>query len=122
MRWMMRMALFALLAASAGCTGFAPAAVPGPGPSGWRPIGHARVTTTESRHYLLRDVSVTADSLVGFEEAPKRDRAGMSRIALHRSEIRRFERVQVQAFRSIALGLVLLYGALALLGLQGLDS
>jgi hypothetical protein len=122
MRWMMRMALVGLLGASAGCMHYRPAAVPSPGPSGWRPIGHARVTTTESRHYMLRDVSVTADSLVGFE--PARDPAvrHMRRIALHRGEIRRLERFRIAPFRSILLGIVAVYGVLAYIGLRSMGG
>ena len=116
MRLTMRLLLCALLAGATGCMRFQAGAVPSPDPGGSRTISQARVTTTESRYYLLRDVRVTADSVVGWSTT--RD-AGRQRIALHRSQVRRFERERLDVIRN---GLVVAVAAYVLIVIRGLHA
>ena len=116
MRLTMRLLLCALLAGATGCMRFQAGVVPSPGLDGSRTVSQARVTTTESRYYLLRDVRVTADSVVGWNTA--RD-AGRQRIALHRGQVRRFERERVDALRT---GLVVAAAAYVVLVIRGLHA
>jgi hypothetical protein len=125
MRWMRRLALFAVLASAAGCMRFAARPVPAPEPSGWRAIGKARVTTTESAHFLLRDVQVTADSVTGWHEVQGRrliQPPNSQRIALHRSQVRRFEVLRIAPVRTGLLALALAYGGAILLAFRAMGG
>jgi hypothetical protein len=117
MRWIGRLSLVVLLAGAGGCTRFHASNVPAPEPSGWRSIGRARVTTVESRHYLLRDVQVTTDSVTGWHDAEPAGR----RIALHRSQVRRFEQLRVDRVRTGLLALVGAYAVGVYIGLRSMD-
>ena len=121
MRWMTRVSLCALLAAGAGCMRFQPAAVPAPDASGWRGIGHARVVTVTSDYYVLRDVQVTADSVVGWQAARGTEPGQMQRVALHRNQIRRFEQKRLAVVRSGLLALVAGYVAAVAISIRGTD-
>lgn len=118
MRLTMRLLLCALLGGAAGCMRFQAGTVPSPGPEGSRTLGQARVTTTESRYYRLRDVHVTADSVVGWNTARSADG---QRIALHRSQVRRFERERVDVVRTGLVAAVAAYVVLVVRGLHALD-
>lgn len=116
MRRTMRLLLCALLVgATTGCFRFQAGSVPAPEPGGSRAIGQARVTTTESAYHLLRDVQVTADSVTGWEAA--RDR----RIALHRSQVRRFEQERVDVVRTGLLATAAVYVAAVFWGFRGME-
>jgi hypothetical protein len=92
-----------LLAASA-CTRWQPVAAPAPGP-----VRHARVTSNENAVLVLRDVEVTADSVIGWHDvatAPLQP-PHRQRIAMHRGQVRSIEQGTQDPARS---------GLLALLG------
>jgi hypothetical protein len=116
MGWMRRLALFTLLMGAAGCMRFAARPVPAPEACGWRAIRQARVTTTESAYYVLRDVQVTADSVTGWDTASNR-----RRIALHRSQVRRFEQQRVDVIRTGLLATVGAYVAAVIISYRGAD-
>ena len=94
----------ALLVGASGCVHFDVVEVPAPTPGESRSVGWARVTTTGSRFYQLRDVRITADSVVGWEEAPNLDPDARRRIAIHRDDIRRFEERRLNAAHTVLLG------------------
>ena len=104
MRWMRRLMVCALLVGASGCMHFDTVEVPAPAPGASRTIRWARVTTTESRFYQLRDVRITADSVVGWEEARNLDPAAKRRIAIHRDAVRRFEERRLNAAHTVLLG------------------
>ncbi|HEX6911622.1 MAG TPA: hypothetical protein VF142_14570 [Longimicrobium sp.] len=104
MRWMGRLMVCAALVGASACVHFDPVEVPAPQPGEARSVGWARVTTTESRFYQLRDVRITADSVVGWEEARSLDPSARQRIAIHRSDIRRFEERRLNAAHTVLLG------------------
>jgi hypothetical protein len=96
---------------------FAATGVPAPEASGWRSVGRARVTTTESRYYELREVQVTADSVTGWHVAGPRG----ERVSLHRSQVRRFEARRVDPVRTGLLAVAAAYVVAVVMGLRGLD-
>ncbi len=119
MRWTMLLLCALLAGATTGCFRFQAGSVPAPEPGESRTIGQARVTTTESRYYLLRDVRVTADSVAGWDTA--RNAAGPQRIALHRSQVRRFERERVDVVRTGLVVAAAAYVAAVILGYRGAE-
>jgi hypothetical protein len=123
MRWLRRLSRLALVAGAAGCVRFHPSLVPAPEASGWRSIGRARVTTVESQYYVLRDVEVTADSVTGYHDVsgtplqpPNR-----RRIALHRSEVRRFEEARIDRVRTGILALAAAYVVAVAVSFRSMD-
>jgi hypothetical protein len=97
MRFVLTLAVPLCLIAASGCTGWKPVSTPAPGR-----VSQARVTSVENAVLLLRDVEVTADSVTGWHEAG----AGplqpghRQRIAMHRSEVRQFERGETDVVKT----------------------
>jgi hypothetical protein len=111
---MKRIALLPLgvLMAAGGCTHwkYVPEfPEPREGPS---TFGAARVTPGGNGMILvLRDVEVTADSVIGWEGEQRRDRR---RVALHRDQVLMFERRAVDPWRTgsaAVLAVLVVYGA-----------
>lgn len=85
---MKRFVLLLLMMAPMGaCTRWVPVTSPEPSAEAARTIPRARVTPVEGEPMLLRDVRVTADSVVGWRPLP----TGRERIALHRDQVRLVE-------------------------------
>lgn len=124
MKQIRRLAIVALLAASAGCMRYQAGAVPMPAPEETRRIGTARVTTVESAHFLLRDVRVTADSVTGWHDvrtSTSLQPPNSQRIALHRSQVRRFEQERIAVVRTGLVALVVAYVAVVAYSLRTAD-
>ena len=80
--------LLLLLLALGGCTRWEVVPTPAPRAEGPRTVGRARVTPMESGIVILRDVQVTADSVIGWRNMPS---GRHQRVALHREQVRIFE-------------------------------
>jgi hypothetical protein len=98
------------------CTGWRPVTTPAPGP-----VRQARVTSVENAVLVLRDVQVTADSVIGWHQVLTDPlQAGhRQRIAMHRSQVRTFEQSATEPARTGLLA-VLIAAAVALI--QYLDG
>ena len=99
---MKRIALLLLvMAALGGCTHWKTTGTPAP-----QVIPRARVTPVTAERVVLRDVQVTADSVVGWYPLPTGRRAW---VTLHRDEVERFEERRMNPLPNALLGLVAAY-------------
>ncbi|HYW12901.1 MAG TPA: hypothetical protein VE871_13165 [Longimicrobium sp.] len=103
-----------LAAAAGGCTRWQYTyPLPAPGEE-HRTFGVGRVTTVEDRTMLvLRDVVVTADSVIGWHGETE---AGRQRIAVHRSQVLVFDRRVTDHWRTgsaFLLGVATVWATLA---------
>ena len=95
--------LLLVMAALGGCTHWKTTGTPAPQPQA---IPRARVTPVTAERVVLRDVQVTADSVVGWYPLPTGRRAW---VTLHRDEVERFEERRMNPLPNALLGLVAAY-------------
>ena len=88
-----------------GCTRWQAASAPAPLADGPRMVGRARVMASEGPVMVLSGAHVTADSVIGWRDTPTGRR---ERVALHRSQVRVFER---RALNPLPNALILLAAA-----------
>ena len=102
MKLISRLFLGAMLITSAGCMRWEPAFIPpAPAPDREPPVlGTMRLTPPDlGRTLVLREVQVTADSVIGW-----RDAGGVPvRVALHRSRVAMMERYDANALETLGL-------------------
>lgn len=115
MKLALRLFLGAMLIASAGCMRWEPAFIP-PAPDREPPVlGTMRLTPPDlGRKLVLRNVQVTADSVIGWRYA-----GGVPvRVAVHRSRVSAMEKHDANRLQTtivVALTLVVVYAAATLI-------
>lgn len=122
MKRIARLSLGALMAAAAaGCTRWQYThPLPSPGEE-LRTFGKARVTVPAGTMLVLRDVEVTADSVIGWRGERRR---GLERVALHRSQVVVFDRRAFDGWRTAGasvLAVLVAYGAAVVYALATLE-
>ena len=98
--------LLSLLIAMGGCTRWKVVPTPPPHAEAPRTYSRARVTPMERGIVVLHDVRITADSVTGWRKLPT---GYQERIALHRTQVRIFERRALNPLPNALIGAAVVY-------------